>query len=148
MKPDVTLVLQDLSVRLSKEIAPEIQPAYHAGTVAWVGMIAGVLADEWDRSAHRLVEENRALRALFDEALAVVRDGGLGERLHRLSHAADEDLHLSALAAANDALRSALIDLHVEVERRTDGPARRIEERIWRELVASTERRRTSLAPF
>jgi hypothetical protein len=72
----------------------------------------------------------------------------LARRSSIASHAAYEDLHLSALAAANDALRSALIDLHVEVERRTDEPARRIEERIWRELVASTERRRTSLAPF
>jgi predicted RecB family endonuclease len=57
-------------------------------------------------------------------------------------------VEVDGLCAANDELRAALIELHVEVERRSDEAARRIEASIWRELVTSTERRKMSVAPF
>jgi hypothetical protein len=41
-----------------------------------------------------------------------------------------------------------LIELHAHVEEQGAPWARALDAEIWRELVASTERRRLSLAPF
>jgi hypothetical protein len=89
-------------------------------------MLLMVLGETWDRQAHVLVEENRAFRGL----LAVA-----GE---------DADFHLSALQAQNDRLREALIALHEAAEASGDVA---LQDRIWAELVASTERRRLATAP-
>jgi hypothetical protein len=52
------------------------------------------------------------------------------------------------LEAGNRALRALLIELHAHVEGLESAEARRIEAAIWRELAASTQRRKLSLGPF
>ena len=51
------------------------------------------------------------------------------------------------LEAGNRALRSLLIELHAHVEGLPGDGARRIEAAIWRELAASTERRKLASGP-
>ena len=51
-------------------------------------------------------------------------------------------------AESNCALRALLIDLHVHVEELDSQAARSLEAEIWRELVASTERRKLGIGPF
>lgn len=88
-------------------------------------MLLTIAAEVWDGAAHRLVEENRALAALLDDA------------------AAESDLRLSALEAENRRLRAGLIEAHAAAEAAGD-TAR--EDAIWAELRASTERRKLSIS--
>ena len=88
--------------------------------------------------AARLVEENRAIRRLL------ARGGEAGLDLAALAAGSDDDLRISALKAANDALRAGLIELHAAAEARG---AAELEAAIWAELRASTERRKLAASP-
>ncbi len=94
------------------------------------------------------MEENDALRTLFRDAAATVEAPGLAGRLGEAAASRDESVRISSLDAANDALRALLIELHAELEERDDAASRALCERIWSELVRSTERRRLSLGSF
>ena len=100
------------------------------------------------RGASRRVEENRTLRALFARAGTVVEDAALRGRLADATSGEDTDLTLSALEAGNAALRALLIELHAHVESLDSPEAAALDEAIWDELAASTERRRFSFAFF
>jgi hypothetical protein len=148
MKPDPDAVLGHLAGLMLQTIAPQVQPAYLAGTIGVSGLLLAMLAEEWDRAAQRLVEENRAIRALFRQAEAVAVDGLLAGELRALAGGEDDDLRLSALEAANAGLRAALTRLHAAVEIRAEAAAQALNAAIWTELSASTERRRLASAPF
>ena len=148
MKPDVGAVLETVAAKLLFEMAPQMQPPFMQGTITVLGILFSMLREEWDRCAQRRVDENRAMRQLFRHAQAHVSDDALRQRLAAAADGADDSVRLSDLDAANDALRSLLIELHAHVEDQPGAAAREVEDRIWQELLASTERRRFSLAPF
>jgi hypothetical protein len=148
MKPDPGHVLERVMQALLAEIAPAVQPAYRQASVAIHAMLLGSIREEFDRAAARRVEENAALRALFADAAAIVRDVGLRERLSSAAQTTDASLRVPDLDAANLALRALLIELHAHIEALAGPEARRIEAAIWRELAASTERRKLSIGPF
>jgi hypothetical protein len=147
MKPDPAHALERVLQALFTEVAPAVQPAYRQATVTVHGMILLAIREEIDRAAARRVEENHALRALFAEAEPIVADAALRERLAAAAAGADASLLVPELDASNRALRSLLIELHAHVEAQRGDAARRIEAAIWRELAASTERRKLSLGP-
>jgi hypothetical protein len=148
VKPDVPKLLEIIAGKLLFEIAPNVQPSYRQSSVGLTGMLLGMVREEWDRAASRRVEENGAMRALFGRAARDVADTDLRRRLAEAAASADTNLTISALDAGNDALRALLIELHAHVES-VDAPwARAVDAEIWRELVASTERRRFALSPF
>lgn len=126
MTPEVPAVLAELAGLLMKNADPDVPPAERASDLTLSAMLLMVAAETWDGAAHVLVQENRAIRALLDEA---------GE---------DTDLRLSSLTAENHRLRARLIEAHAAAEQAGD-TAR--QEAIWAELAASTERRRLSSAP-
>ena len=105
-------------------------------------------AEESDRTAHRLAEENRAIRVIFKTAASLPLPAGLTERLRNLAGGEDSDLRISALQAVNDALRDALTDLHAFVERQAGDAAAALNTAIWSELTASTQRRAFASAAF
>jgi hypothetical protein len=148
VKPDVPVALQKLSMTLLVEIAPQIGVEYLQRNSAISAIMLQMAAEEFDRAAARLVEENGAVRALFGNASPGVTDGALRERLERASGGGDPDLRISALSRTNQDLRALLIELHTHVEERSDAVAKRIEEAIWAELRRSTERRAFPLSPF
>ena len=148
MKPDENLVLADFANRFGTEIAPQVQPAYLASAIGMSAGILGMIAEDWDRAASRRVEENRAVRGLFADAAGLALEPGLAARLAALAEGNDDDLRLSALEAGNEALRAALIDLHAAVEGMEGSAAKGLNDAIWRELAASTERRRMSAGSF
>jgi hypothetical protein len=148
MKPDVPIALQKLSMTLLAEIAPAVGVDYLQRNSAIAAIMLQMAAEEFDRAAARLVEENGVIRALFGNASPGVTDGALRERLERASGGSDPDLRVSALGRANKDLRALLIELHAHVEERSDSVAKRIEEAIWSELRRSTERRAFPLSPF
>jgi hypothetical protein len=126
MNPKVPAVLAELAGLLLRNAMPGAPEAERASDLSLSAMLLTVAGEVWDRQAHILVEENRAIRALLGEA------------------GADADLRLSALQAENDRLRAALIEAHAAAEAAGD-LAR--QAAIWAELVAGTERRRLSTAP-
>jgi hypothetical protein len=148
MKPDPQAVLGYLTELLMVTVAPNAQPPYLGGTIGMVGTALAVLTEEWDRAASRLVEENRAIRALFRRAERVRLDPFLADELRALAGGEDDDLHISSLDCANTGLRAALIRLHSSVEAAGDDASKALNEAIWAELTASTVRRRQASAPF
>jgi hypothetical protein len=126
MNPPLPNVLAELAALMMKNAAPGVPDAERASDLSLSAMLLMLTGEIWDRQAHILVEENRAVRALLGE---------LGQ---------DTDLHLSALKAENDRLRAALIDAHAAAEA-TGDVAR--QNAIWSELAAATGRRRLSTAP-
>jgi hypothetical protein len=148
LKPDVHVFLETMAAKLMFEMAPQMQPPFLQGTISVVGLMLSMLREEWDRAAQRRVEENEALRALFRRAAPHIGGEDLRRRLLAAAASREASLRISDLDAANDALRRLLIELQAHVEERPGAEARRLEAEIWQELVASTERRRFSIAPF
>ncbi|MBI1197735.1 MAG: hypothetical protein GC203_07725 [Phenylobacterium sp.] len=126
MNPRVPPVLAELAGLLLKNAMPGVPEPERASDLSLSAMLLMVAGEMWDRQAHILVEENRAIRSLLGEA------------------GADENLRVSALQAENDRLRSALIEAQATAEATGDD---QLQEAIWAELAASTERRRLSMAP-
>jgi hypothetical protein len=126
MNPPVPNVLFELAGLMIRSAAPDRPDAERSSDLGLSAQLLSVAAEIWDRQAHILVEENRAIRNLLNES------------------GADADLRLSALKVANDRLRVRLIEAQLTAE--SSGDTAR-QEAIWAELVASTERRRLSTAP-
>jgi hypothetical protein len=148
VKPEASHALERLMQALLTEIAPAVSPPYRQASVTMQAMMLAAIREEIDRAASRRVDENRALRALFGDAAPVVTDAALQGRLAAAARSVDESLLVPALEASNRALRALLIELHAHVETLGGEAARRLEAAIWRELAASTERRKLALGPF
>jgi len=147
VKPEASHALERLMQALLTEIAPSVQPAYRQASVSIQAMLLLSVREELERAAARRVEENRALRALFADAAKAVTEAPLRDHLASAAASTDASLLVSELEAGNRALRALLIELHAHVESLVGPEARRIEAAIWRELSASTERRKLSLGP-
>jgi hypothetical protein len=148
VKPDVSEMLAQAAQTLLVDVAPRLGAEYEQRSVAILAMLLPAVSEEFDRAAARRVEENAAMRRLFADSKPVVRDPGLRARLDEAARGAEASLSIGALTAANEALRGLLVDLHAAIEGLSTPAARALEERIWAELRASTERRRLSFAPF
>jgi hypothetical protein len=148
VKPDVASVLGILGGTLMSDVMPHLQPTYRQASVMITGLLLGMVREESERAVARRVEENAALRALFERALPVVSDAALREKLAGAARTRDDSLLVSALDRSNDALRALLIELHAHVEELSSPAARALDDEIWRELAASTERRKLMMAPF
>jgi hypothetical protein len=148
VKPDATKVLETTLASLAAEVAPALPPGYGQSSVGVYSMLLMGVREEFDRAAARRAEENAALRDLFRDSLAGVRDAALRERLAAAAGSTEPSLRIPELEAANQELRALLIALHEHVETLEGDAARTLEESIWNELRAQTERRRLLLALF
>jgi hypothetical protein len=146
MVPAVSTVLNGIARAMLMDMLPQASDAYAAQSLQLDAALLMCCAQEFDRAAARLVEENTALVELFTAAAAVVEDPALRDALR--ARAADDrsDLLVSALHARNRVLRALLIDLQAHVEQLAGAAAQAIDERIWAELAASTRRRQLDLA--
>lgn len=148
MKPDVDRLLEVAAAHLLMKTAPEIAGMYEKSNAMSLAALLMVAREENDRAVARRVEENAALRSLFADAEGAVEDPELRTRLSNAVESRDESLLVSDLESQNGVLRGLLIELHAYVEELDSPAGRRIEATIWRELAASTERRKLSLGPF
>ena len=137
MTPAVPAVLAEIAGLALRNAMPDVHPADRASSLGLSAALLGMAAEVWDGTAARLVEENRAVRAL----LARASDVGLD--FTELVAGDDADLRISSLQAANDSLRAALIVLQTAAE----GQNAALDADIWTELVASTERRKMAASP-
>lgn len=138
MTPAVPAVLAEIAGLAVRNAMPDVHPADRASSLGLSAALLGMAAEVWDGMAARLAEENRAIRVLL------ARGAEAGLDFAALVAGADDDLRISALQGANDALRKALTDLHAAAEAK--GLAA-LDADIWAELVASTERRKMAASP-
>jgi hypothetical protein len=138
MTPSVPIVLNGMARTMLMELAPQVTIAYAGQTLQLTGALAMMIAQEFDRAAARLVEENTAIEALLI-------DSGEAE-LAALAAARQPSLLVSDLQARNRVLRAALTRLHAHAETVDTPAARALEARIWAELVESTRRRLLDMA--
>jgi hypothetical protein len=148
MTPNTRAILMDLAQRMGGLYAPDLKSPYLAGSAGLTAAVLMMAAEEGDRTAHRLVEENRAIRVLLNEAAGLPPPADLAERLRNLAGGDDSNLRISALQAVNDALRDTLTDLHAFVETQPGDSAAGLNAAIWSELAASTRRRAFASASF
>ena len=141
MKPEMTRFLEIASAHLMTKTAPALGLGYEQSNLLALAAMLAAVRHEFERAAAWRVEENGALRRLFAEAAPAVRATELRERLEEAAAGEDSSLIVSDLDRNNAALRGLLINLHAHVEELDSPEARLIEEKIWRELAASTERR-------
>lgn len=134
MIPSVPAVLVDLAGKVMANATPAVNPVDRASTLGLTAMLMGLAAESLDSAAHHLVMENRAFRTLLAKGAAYVPPP---------AEHAEDDFRLSALAAENGRLRAALIILHAAVEGRDEA----MNDAIWAELLASTERRKIQNSP-
>lgn len=146
MVPSVALVLNGLARTMLMDLLPQSTHAYANQTLQLGAALAMMCAQEFERAAERLTEENRVLAALFSDAAAVVDDAGLRSELQAAAISRSSSLLISALHEHNRSLRGLLTALHAHVEKMDGDAARRLEERIWAELVESTRRRHLDMA--
>jgi hypothetical protein len=148
VRPTVARTLQVCASALMQDVAPHVAPSYRQASTFAAGVMLLSVGEELDRIAERRIAENAALREIFRDAAPAVADAALRARLEEAARGAEASYRISQLDAGNDLLRGLLIELHAHVESLAGDAAREIEARIWRELVASTERRRLSLGAF
>lgn len=142
MRPDTPKVLFGIAGQLVMQIMPEVRTPIAGQTLTLSAALLSMVAQEFDRAAARLVEENRAIRTLLSDARALAGDGALQGRIAaEVADTHEHDFHVSALQVVNDRLRSLLIDVHVAVESTPGEAAANLNDRIWDELKESTRRR-------
>lgn len=146
MVPSVPLVLNGLARTMLMDLLPQSSHAYSGQTLQLAGALAMMCAQEFDRAAARLAEENAALAALLTDAADVVGDAALRDELCTVAAATSASLLVSALHERNRALRAVLVRLHAHVESLDGAAARALDARIWAELIESTNRRHLDLA--
>jgi hypothetical protein len=148
VKPDPTRFLAVAAGHLLTHTAGALGPGYEQSSVSVMGLVLTAVAEEFERAAARRVAENRELRRIFAAAEEVVASGELREKLVDAARGEDTSLSVSDLERANAELRGLLIELHAHVEELDSEPSRALEQEIWRELVASTERRKLAIGTF
>jgi hypothetical protein len=148
MRPEPSRFLGVAAGHLMVKTAGALAPGYEQSSVSVIGLMLTQLGQEFERAAARRIEENGALRRIFADAVDVVADGDLRAKLAEAARGEEPDFAVSALEQSNCALRALLIELHVHVEELDSQAARSLEAEIWRELVASTERRKLGIGPF
>ncbi len=142
MTPDVPKVLNALIGSLAMGVGPEVQTPFAQQTVGLGAALLFFLAQDFDRAASRLVEENAAMLELLSRARVVLSDPVLQDRIVELEkRTPGSDLHVSALQRENDDLKRALIDVHAAVETLPGDEAATLNQAIWDELRDSTKRR-------
>jgi hypothetical protein len=105
MMPSVALVLNGLARTMLMDLLPQTTHAYAAQTLQLSAALTMMCAQEFDRAAARLVEENRALAQLFADAAPAVTDTALRAEL-KAAPADAPTLLVSALQEHNRALRA------------------------------------------
>jgi hypothetical protein len=141
MRPDMPRTLNGVAENLMTVVLPELQTPHGRQVVSLAARLASMAAQEFDRAAARLVEENAGLIQVLRD-LRPLTEGELLRDLDRaIAAPLNKDLRVSALQQENDVLRALLIRLHERVEALPPEQGAKANEAIWDELRQSTRRR-------
>ncbi len=141
MRPQCDHILRTLGMVLATKYMPMLESEHARAEMGLTALILGVISEEFERVAHRRIEENREMRKIFKKAVSVVKNEDLKSRLKDASEKTEVDFHTSALDKLNCELQEVFIDLHAHVEELEGPEARDMEETIWQELEKRVHRR-------
>ena len=141
MTPTLPDILIGCLLTLNAPLPPEAAGDYMAARMGLLAMLTALAAQEAERGPAARVWENQAIGDLFSK-LSDDDRAQFGDALAAAAQAGDGDFTWSGLDRTNAALRSALIDLHEEAERRGDGD---LERAILKLYQAMAEARRLDL---
>jgi hypothetical protein len=108
LRPRADEIIRGIEHSLAEHVLPEVRTPYAVAQLQYALGLLHTLKNEWDGAAQRLVEDNRALRAMAARLADTVagRDAALAGALRGAAAEGDPDLRLTALGAANDHLRA------------------------------------------
>lgn len=141
MRPQCDHILRTLGMVLATKYMPMLETDHARAELGLTALILGVISEEFERVAHRRIEENNEMRKIFKAGVSVVTDDDLKNRLKEASEKTEVDFHTSALDKLNCDLQEVLIALHTHVEGLQGPEARDLEETIWQELEKRVHRR-------
>jgi hypothetical protein len=141
MKLSSDHLLRTLAAHILDKIIPDVSEPYIQSSLGVIALMMLAAAEDFDRAAAVLIEENQSLRSLFKEAMDVVEDKRLKKMLEKEVQGIDSDFRVSRLNNTNQKLRAILIDLHSKIELIKNEKACRVEDAIWNELKAGLKRR-------
>jgi len=142
MTPTLPDILIGCLLTLNAPMPPEGAGDYMTARMGLLAMLAALAAQEAERGPAARVWENQAIGDLFAHLDDDYR-AHCGDALTAAAQAVDGDFTWSGLDRANAALRSALIDLHQEAERRGDVALQRAILKLYQ---AMAEARRLDLS--
>lgn len=124
MHPNGREILQGVQSTLATYVLPEVQSGYARTEIMLVQALLGIVANEWDGAAQRLVDENAAMRMLAARGAEALRevDTALAEELRMLATGSDASVRISDLSTAHEKLREAIGRAAVVIEN-SDSPA-------------------------
>ncbi|MEE8399244.1 MAG: hypothetical protein V3S89_09580 [Desulfobacterales bacterium] len=141
MRPQGDYILNTVATNLITRYVPEMVSDHGKAELGLMSVLLMAVSEEFDRAAHRRIEENRALGKLFAESLPVVKDDDLKHRLETASKKETTDWRISSLDQLNCEQIELLIELHAHIETLADEEARTLEAAIWQELKDYSRRR-------
>ena len=147
MKIQSDQLLRTLAAHILYKLIPDVTESYIQSSLNVIAIMMLAAAEDFDRTAAMLVEENQSLRSIFEEARDVVSNKRLEKLLENGIKEVDSDFRVSRLNKTNEKLRAILIDLHSNIESIKNEEASRIEALIWNELTAGLKRRSYSVWP-
>ncbi len=118
---------------MRERIGPEVGDNYTANMTRMAASLLTITANWVDDAAAIRVAENARLRAVLGEAANLLGDA-LAARLREAAKSVDPGLRISELDGENNRLRLLLIEVHTELEMRSDEAARATCQHIWRLL--------------
>ena len=141
MRPHCDHILRTIGTVLATEYMPMLETDHARAEIGLMALTLGVVSEEFERAAHRRIEENREMRKIFKEALVVVKDDGLKQKLVEASEKTEVDFHISALDQLTSELLEVFIELHAHVETLEGPEVRDLEAMIWQEIENRVKRR-------
>ena len=141
MRPEPDQILRTAATTLITQYLPGIEKDHEKTDLGLSALLMMVVSEEFERAAHRRIEENKALRRIFAESLSVIKDDDLKKRVKEASEKVEDNYHMSVLDKLNCELQEVLIELHTHIEALEGEGARNINEAIWVELENWTKRR-------
>lgn len=124
--------LRGVADTLRDRILPALDDAFAGEAARLAEMLVTLCANTVDGAAAVRAQENAAIRALFADAVPLLADGTLAERIGAAATATDPGLRISELYDANGRLRALLVELHACIETVDGVAARMLDRRIWR----------------
>jgi hypothetical protein len=153
MTPDLPAVLTLVAEGMLHDVLPVLPThAYAAQSLQRSAVLLQTASAAYEHSAARRVDEWLQRAALFSRAAAVVDDAGLRARLAHLAAeplpAEPDGWRFSVLDARLAERADALIALHEWCETSGHAQAAALEQAVWAELAAATQRRRQAIDRF
>ena len=140
MTPALPDILRGNFMCLAAPAPPESQGEFMTGRVGVIALLSLLAAREVERGTQARVWENAAIAAVLTEAAEAY-----GVQYAEVAAITSADLSLTALDAANAALRRGLIALHEAVEDARDLPRHRTILALYGQMA---EARRLDLPPL